>query len=323
MRSKLSLIALMCLVATLLAGCNFPLFGTTDVETPSIPAPNQTMTRIVQQLSATVTLGPVFADTNTSTPMPPTPTETIVPTNTPKATKTPKPPTATSAPSRAGDTILAAYMSAPDLDGTWDEWKSPQMPLNSVVYGKGNWTGEDDLSASYRVGWDDNYLYLAIKVVDDSYIQNATGDNLYKGDSLEVQLDTNYYGDFYTASLNNDDFQLGLSGGKAGAGKYTLAGPSEAYLWSPYGSAGGRSKVKMAFSRGVNFDDKPAYRAEIAIPWSTFGITPYNGMTLGFAFSVSDNDNKSKNVQESMISNAPNRVSVLDPTLWREMILVK
>lgn len=322
MKKNLSLLAMMCLVATLLAGCNFPLFETA-VETPEIPASNLTMTKIVEQLSATPTLAPVLPNTFTNTPVPATATETTVPTNTPKNTKTPKAPTATSVPSRAGDTILAAYMAAPVLDGTWDEWKSPQMPLNSVVYGKGSWTGEDDLSASYRIGWDDNYLYLAIKVVDDVYVENATGDNMYKGDSLEVQLDTNYYGDFYTTSLNNDDYQLGLSGGKAGAGKYTLAGPGEAYLWAPYGMAGGRSKVKMAFSRGVNFDDKPAYRAEVAIPWSTFGITPYNGMTLGFAFSVSDNDNKSKNVQESMISNAPNRVSVLDPTLWRELVLVK
>jgi hypothetical protein len=47
-----------------------------------------------------------------------------------------------------------------------------------VVYGNNNWTDEDDLSASYRIGWNEDYLFIAVKVKDDHYVQNASGQDL-------------------------------------------------------------------------------------------------------------------------------------------------
>jgi hypothetical protein len=60
---------------------------------------------------------------------------------------------------------------------------------------------------------------------------------------------------------------------------------------------------------------KDGYRIEFAIPWSVFGITPVKGQVFGFAVSVSDNDNKSQDVQQTLISSAPDRV-LTDPTTW-------
>jgi hypothetical protein len=64
------------------------------------------------------------------------------------------------------------------------------------------------------------------------------------------------------------------------------------------------------------------YRIEARIPWSVFGINPSNGMKLGLAVSVSDNDDTTKNVQQTMASSAPNR-SLVDPTTWGEIVLTK
>jgi hypothetical protein len=62
------------------------------------------------------------------------------------------------------------------------------------------------------------------------------------------------------------------------------------------------------------------YRIEFAIPWSVFGISPVKGQLLGFAVSVSDNDNKTQDLQQTMISSAPHRV-LTDPTTWGLLIL--
>ena len=57
------------------------------------------------------------------------------------------------------------------------------------------------------------------------------------------------------------------------------------------------------------------YRVEVAIPWSTFGVTPARGLVLGFALSVSDNDDSDKNVQQTMISTSPSR-ALDNPATW-------
>jgi hypothetical protein len=59
---------------------------------------------------------------------------------------------------------------------------------------------------------------------------------------------------------------------------------------------------------------------ELRIPWSVLQVTPSKGMRLGFLLSVSDNDEVSANVQQSMVSNAPKRVFT-NPTTWGELVL--
>lgn len=278
---------------------------------PPTAAPSATDTSIppteTPTATETSTLPPTRTATRTTSPYTPTPPPTLTAEPKPTRTRTAKPP----ASSRA--VFTAVYFSDPPvLDGVWDEWKdsTTENPARNVVYGAENWTGSDDLDASFRVAWDEVYLYLAVKVRDDVYVQNATGANLYEGDSLEVLLDSNLPGDLYTRSLSGDDYQLGISPGNPEAGT-----DPEAYLWFPRGAAGARSKVKIAAIRqdGVT-------RIEAAVPWNVFGIVPQAGDRFGFALSVSDNDNPSANAQESMVSSAAHRVLV-DPTTWNELRL--
>lgn len=281
----------------------------TPIPTDTLTAPPPTYTP--PPPTATLTAVPP-----TDTAVPPTATKTKKPTRTP----TKKPAltrTATSVPQREGPLVKAAYFT-PKLDGVWDEWTNKAYPAKSVTYGKKNWSGADDLEASFRVGWDADYLYIAAKVIDDTYAQNASGKDLYKGDSLELLIDTNLYGDFRSSELSDDDYQLGISPGKPDV----VEGKREAYLWYPSSVAGGRSLVKIAAVKGKDEDGRPIYRVEAAVPWSLLGVTPKAGARYGFAFSVSDNDNTSENVQQSLVSNDAYRV-LTDPTTWGELVLVK
>jgi len=317
------------IVAVLLAAqlaCNMPTKDTGQAT--QLPAPNQTLTALFAftpnsaKATATPTLPLVVtatqavpaAATATQTQAAPTATHTNPPAPTSTFTRVP-PPAATVPGMRPRSPVVAKYLSTPPiLDGDWGEWKdlTTEYPARNVVYGKENWANGDDLEASFHVGWDNNYLYIGVKVRDDKYVQNATGENIFKGDSIEILLDTKLQDDFYYDKLSPDDFQLGINPGRPDPG-----GTKEAYLWFPNNIAGARSGVQIAsrLEDGV-------YRIEAAIPWSVFELTPAAGRHYGFALSVSDNDNGDENVQQSMVSNISGR-HLTDPTSWGDFRLDK
>jgi len=312
---RIALFTLVLVTLTSLVACNLPFSST---PTPFVfPTPNQTMTALFQNpvvIPPTVTVqAPPTQPVQTATqPLAPTPTQPVIPVNT--ATLPPT-PTKTSVPTnmRSGPNAVAAYLStAPTIDGPWSEWTNKAYPADFVVFGSANRKDGDDLGASYRMGWDNTYLYLAVKVYDDVFVQNASGAQIFKGDSIELLLDTNVSGDFFTQSLSSDDYQLGIA-----AGKGSIGANMEGYLWYPSGKAGNLSGVKMA---AVSSDG--IWRLEAAIPWSVLGVTPTDGLHLGFVISVSDNDKADENVQQSMVSSTTSRIFT-DPTTWGDLVLDK
>jgi hypothetical protein len=326
------MIALMLLLAAMLA-CSLPISPAPDGITDSIePSPGDadselapTQTNAPALLTPTLVPPTPLAD-NSATPVPPTP---ILPTETPvpptstsiPPTITPLPPTPTLVPPtptlpdrRAGAPSEAPFIKkSPVIDGDWGDWdayNAKQYPATVVVYGKANWSGEDDLRASYRVAWDNTFLYIAVKVVDDEYVQNQTGENIYKGDSVEILLDTDIKGDFNSVKLSLDDYQIGISPGVDTPG-YNM----EAYRWYPASLAGSLHGIEMAVIAIPGL-----YRLEAAIPWTALGVIPVQGMHFGFALSASDNDKVTGAVQQTMVSSAPGRV-LTDPTSWGDLTL--
>jgi hypothetical protein len=313
------------LILVLAAGCNLPR---AQEATPTpLPSQDLTVTALYQTAVAplpTETPRPAGATATqlppslTPAPALPTPTQLPTSTHTPlpptEVPPTPIPPTPTVPYKRGGFTSEAVYLNPPPvINGDWSEWKgvAREYPAQYVVYGSSNWSGENDLNASYYVGWDANYFYVAVKVRDDVYAQNSSGANIYKGDSFELLIDTNVTGDYYVQGLNSDDFQIGFSPGRP-----TIAdGNPEAYLWFPSSRAGSLSSVKM----GAVYEGT-LWRMEAAVPWSVLGITPFHGMHLGFALSASDNDLPGEQVQQSMVSSVPNR-HLTDPTTWGDLLL--
>ena len=318
-RSKRVFISAVVLMVIILA-CNMP--GQPTGSDSITPTPNLTLTELFKPPENIATL---TVDFSTSVAMQETPTATITTTSTqtstvtatitPTQTQTPT-ETQTSEPEysacyRAGEQFYASYFSsAPTIDGVWDEWTSTQYPVTVVNYGLDEWTDSDDLSASFRVGWDENYLYVAAKIGDDIYVQNAHGDNIYKGDSLEILFDGNLCGDYYYAELSADDYQLGISPGNP-----DVSGEKEAFMWFPRSETGGVGSVIIGSERSGSVT-----RVEAAIPWSVLGVYPWAGETFGFVFSVSDNDNTSSDVQQSMVTGVATR-RLTNPTTWGTIIL--
>jgi hypothetical protein len=204
---------------------------------------------------------------------------------------------------------VSAYFTStpPTIDGALAEW------TNSLGYSVPNLVfGKSENKARYGLLWDKTYLYLAVKVADNQFVQETSGGaNLYKGDSVEILLDTDLKGDYCDSVMNADDYQLGISPGYLQ--NRSLTGPS-AYFWYPSGKMGGKS-----FSIAANFTSAPdpaGWMLEARIPWSLFGVSPVGGETYGFVFSVSDDDHPATAQQDGLISTAAKRSTPFNPMEW-------
>lgn len=289
-------------LAASVAACTLP--GAASPTPFTFPTPNLTHTAI---FAAQITETPPEATPLPGeTPIVPTPTGAAVVTALPSPTLSPL----SSRPN--GTPVTADYLAAaPTIDGVLTEWTTTAYTANQVVFGAASWTGTSDLSATYYIGWDAGNLYLAAHVRDDRFVQVSTGRYLYKGDDVEIQLDTDLAGDYYSTGLSGDDYQIGLS-----AGDFGTRAP-EAYRWLPAALEASQSAVTVAGRQTAE-----GYDIEARIPWSAFGLSPAGGSSYGFALSFSDNDLAGSAVQQSMVSSVGTR-RYLNPTTWGTLILAR
>jgi len=215
--------------------------------------------------------------------------------------------------SRRGMSYEAQYQIFPPvIDGDLSDWETDSYSADAVVFGQSYHSGASDLSATFQMGWDEDHLFIGATVVDNLHVQEASGDQLFRGDSVELLLDTDVMDDYYDNEADNDDYQLGISPGR------TLSAASpENYLWAPELLAGSQNEVEV----GV-VETSDGYVIEIAIPWDVFSVTPMTDQHFSFAFAVSDNDKPETVQQQTMISNAPRR-HYNDPTTWLDLVLRK
>jgi hypothetical protein len=284
------------------------------VATDTAPAP----------VELTPTLGPDTAtpEPDTPTPEPDTPTPTAVPpTDTPTPTLEPTPDrdelerellSRVTWRSKNGTPVFATYADPPPtLDGYLDatEWTGKEYAIDQVVSKPENWQGAADLSARFYLAWDNDHLYLGMTVRDDQHVQLASGSQLYKGDDIEIQIDTQLQKDYDTATLSGDDVQMGLTVRDPWTGDY------EAYLWLP-SSLEGTLNLTLAAQPAEG-----GYVLEAAVPWWALNLTPRVETPYGFCLSLGDNDTPGTQEQQSMVSSAPRR-EWGNPRTWGTLVLV-
>lgn len=212
---------------------------------------------------------------------------------------------------RPGVAVLPATRpaSAPTIDGDLGEW-ALTLRLDQNAFGGDQWTGSGDAAADYAFAWDDDRLYLAVRVSDDVFVQTERGATLFRGDSLELLFDGDLGGDFDSTELSPDDSQLGLS-----PGDFSSVG-ADTYLWFPRTLQGASTGVSLAARKTT-----VGYDLEAAIPWSLFGVRPAVGARYGLLLSLNDNDQPGVAVQQSMISSTSGR-RLTNPTTWATLDLL-
>lgn len=240
-------------------------------------------------VTSTATAGP------TTSPLPPTPSIT------------PTPPR-----SRAADGGIVPIgrcrdevsVDGQDLDD-WDTADTQYLLIGEPVFGNTRWTGEADASGGVYLCWTEDAIYLLVFVTDEAHVQTQQGENAFRGDEVELFLDTDLRGDFYAAEWSRDDIQIGLS-----PGNFAELPPS-AVLYHPERDT--EPDIAVAAFRPIGAGGN--YSLEAALPWETLGMVPSADLTYGLCVAISDNDQPGQASQDTLVSTCEGQ-RVVDPTTW-------
>ena len=172
----------------------------------------------------------------------------------------------------------------------------PSAPGNEPLY----WKGPDDLSAKIFLDCDGNDLHLRVDVTDDLAVQEHRGNDLWKGDSV----------------------QLGIAlPGQKGIWKVGFArladGSTDVFCWNrPMGFPDPAAAIRLTVQRD---DTAKLTRYDVRIPLASLGIS---GQTLrsGFRFNLIVNDNDGK-LREGYLAAAPGMGTGEDFSLWPAVTL--
>ncbi len=235
----------------------------------------------------------------------PTPTIQIAPTATIEGT-----------PIDDQNNVVASFTDTPPvLDGSLGDWEEVAVFRSPHrVYNLDDWDRTEDNNALWRVLWDDDYLYLGVRVIDDQHVQVESGAAVYLGDSLELQIDTDRDKD-YEAGVSPDDYQIEFSPGnfaELSAEAVRFQGNANNALPELPGD-----NISIVSSR-----QSDGYIIEARIPWVDIGVRPRPDLVFGANFNVNDNDTIGSSRQEVMYSNVATR-SYRNPTTWGTLTLDK
>ena len=177
------------------------------------------------------------------------------------------------------------------LDGALAEadWqKSSVLSINDArqffSYAKPphQWPGRSGLSGEMRLLWDNQYLYVGVKVTDRVFRNTKQDAEIWSGDGLQFLIDP--------ARASTD---------KIGKYDYAMAiGSKGPQVWSYYVAD---SAVPLGEVKAIQFIGKPAgdgtggMTYEIAIPWSHLApFQPVVGGNLGLALILNDDDGQGR-----------------------------
>ncbi len=298
-----------CTTAILVFGRDFIPGLAQPAETISVPTLSGSEETVAPSPANTVEASSP-APQNTQLPTPqvnPTQAATLAPTAT-LAVPATDPPLTTS------NVEAIRLPSPPAIDGLLDEWgELPLYESTFLVFQASTWDGSNDLRAVWRLGWDLNHLYIGVEVADDIHVQTQTGNQLFKGDSLDMQFDTDRNGDL-GPNLSPDDYQITFS-----PGDFTGFPPS-AFRFQ--GTTGGQILDAPGGNQvTVQARQTPTgYALEAAIPWTDLNLSPSEGLVIGLALNANDNDSPGTAVQEVMKSHVVTR-TLTDPTSWGTLTL--
>jgi hypothetical protein len=184
----------------------------------------------------------------------------------------------------------------PVIDGSITEWfKLPgenEVEEKNILYGKNNWKNEKDLSGFFKFCWDKNYLYIMAEVVDDIHKYNNVGKDIWKNDSVMIEIDTAWKPGI-KGKFHDKQFQIAF-----GAGNLENSGDPifdilpEFHIFYPK-NVKKNVKIDVAAKRSEH-----GYNIEARIPWKLLEVKPVKGMIFGIDFHLSDSDES--NDQETM-----------------------
>jgi hypothetical protein len=224
-------------------------------------------------------------------------------------------------PEFASPPTKAEFTATPmTIDSFEDEWTTElYWESEHEVFGADTIDDVADLSATWRVAWDRDFLYFYARVDDDVVAQVNTGADLFKGDAVAFYFDNDPSNDTPGGQLGDDNVAFFFAPELGGQNWVRL-------IPTPNGGGFGADGAvtfdpELQVSADILVD---VYEVEARVPWRLLGVTdPQPGQRFRMTLDVSDNDTPGVSQQEAMISNSVNRTveGQAFPLAWEELIL--
>jgi hypothetical protein len=171
------------------------------------------------------------------------------------------------------NSVTASRVAAPlTIDGQSGDWPGmPAEPVGSDRLVEGKAAG--NFSASFRLGWDDQHLYVLADVNDETPMKNTrSGADLWAGDGIELFLGSE--GLEKAGQLLFTDRQILISANQEGDGKVYFVNAPEQY-----------SCRVAVVPKGGN----AGYVLEAAIPWTALAVArPEPNREFAFDLAADD-----------------------------------
>ncbi|MFK5923377.1 MAG: helix-turn-helix domain-containing protein [Verrucomicrobiota bacterium] len=201
------------------------------------------------------------------------------------------------------------------VNGILDEWKEYKgirfSPLD-VMSGSSS-------RAWVRCTWDEEKLYLALRVKDDSLFAAETSDagTPWRDDAIEVYLSVDpAAAQEKKMSPNEYQFIVNLNGA-VGSCRGTTSGERD-HSWDADILSGVRWQGSLNDSSGSA--DKE-YTVEIAIPWRVMGVEPQADLELLVDFAVTDRRQEDTATADLFYYDWAGLPKFGDPTRWNKLVL--
>jgi hypothetical protein len=210
--------------------------------------------------------------------------------------------------------FLAAVQAgqAPVIDGilSQDEWAAAMpVSINQASQAQmSDWGGVHDLSGTAYIQWDEDQLYFAVAVNDNTHAQNGAGSDMWKGDSIQFAIDPGRKAELPV---------LGYS--EIGVALNRNTSSVIHWRWTAAAGTAGLSEAQFAVKRD---DGSGTTSYEMAIPWSALlpaGMTAAPGADFGFSMLINDDDGSGRRGWMEYMSGIG---SSKDPDAFGDMLLV-
>ncbi|MEF2965349.1 alpha/beta hydrolase fold domain-containing protein [Paenibacillus sp. M1] len=163
------------------------------------------------------------------------------------------------------------------IDGDLRDWGgTASFPITDVKMD--DWKGAEDAGATGYLSWDTDRLYLALEVTDDTHSQSAAGNELWRGDSIQVAVGIAEEDGGTPSEYHEMGFALGDDG------------QMSRWRWIAPGGFLAGEFLSSDFA-AARRDNATVYEA--AIPWSELiadRTLAGPGLKLKFSLLVNDND---------------------------------
>ncbi|NBD23252.1 sugar-binding protein [Paenibacillus glycinis] len=141
--------------------------------------------------------------------------------------------------------------------------------------------------------WDATYLYVGVKALDGNLFNDSS--LIYDDDSIDIYIDANH-----NKGTSYDSFD-----------RQFQVGYNDSALTEKNGNTSGVLHATAAISGG--------FTAELAIPWSSLGVTPSAGTVIGLDIANNDDDNGSARDSQLIWNGTAN--DYLDTSVFGDLTL--